>query len=335
MLTATSQATSHVASVSTPTNSSTASSGLSPVSIAGIGVGVGALVLIITGALVFFLCMRRRKQQTRAGNTPLLRQHEHSPKLGPYTPRGPPPPRPPRPLDTPSIGPRGPISPPRRQYNSSHTLLSPLSPTLSTSSSVFKNAREVEFYTVRNVEIRKKPPRLHLHQQRSPPPPTPPPPSGRDSRGSSKPKSPSTTRDSISTFATLLNGPFELPGEFSDEIEKHKHHHHDEYYELHELYGSTSPGMKSFDTALSSELPGSFPLPPTSPTKLPPPYEGLHRGAQGLVVELDVETPVVMAPERTFDSASQRHHRAPSSRWGRGTSWAPAELPSHEQGGFL
>ncbi|CAN8101048.1 unnamed protein product [Discula destructiva] len=323
-----------------PISSASASSGLSTAGIAGISAGVGALVLAILGSLGFFLWMRRRKQRALS----IVAPQQHSPPPT-YSQRGPPPPRPPRPFAPPPLGPRAPPpAPPLPPKQTAYSTISkmPMSPSPSTTSSDFKKAREVEFYQVRNVEIRKKP-RPLLHD---------------DVLDGSKRKK-SSARDTNSSFSTLVNGPFELPGECAggegegeeeeeeEEEEKKQWKAHQQMYEMHELYGAggeqewattgaksprrgggagrhlLSSSSKSFETLQSAELMGSYPT--TSPRQkhgfpMPPGY-----GAQQ---PAELEEAPLARPARSF------HRRTPSERWGRGTSDSPAELPTG-QDGFL
>lgn len=125
-------------------------------------------------------------------------------------------------------------------------------------------------------------------------------------------------------------------------------------YEMYELYGDeyewpqtpstmVAPGggplllssAKSFETfqSASAELPGSYPAASPKQTgfnffSVPPPGVHYHQPA-----ELE-ESFGLVKPQGSLEAA-HRHRRMASGRWGRGTSWAPAELPTHEQGGFV
>lgn len=232
-----------------------------------------------------------------------------SPSLPVYPKRGPPPPRPPRPPMPPSRPLASPPPPPPKDTTHNWPLSpSPSITTTTTTSSEFRKAREVEFYKVRNIEIRKK----HARDVDS--------------------------KKSRSTFDSF-NGPFELPGAHAEEKERHM-------YEMYELYGqwpqspsSTShviSSSKSFETFQSSDplLPHpSSPKPGRGFSAPPPPP---NYGSQP--AELESQPPELGSPltrpQRSF-GPSHRHRRMPSGRWGQGTSWAPAELPTPDENGFL
>lgn len=226
-----------------------------------------------------------------------------SSQLPSYPKRGPPPPRPARPLG-PQLGPVAAPPPPPPPKDATYDL--PLSPSPSTTRSDLKKAREVEVYKVRNIEIRKK-----------------------------------RTRDmdskkSRSTFDSF-DGPFELPGALTEEKERHM-------YEMYELYGEwpQSPSSashymsssKSFETFKSSDPLWSHPASPTPGQGVSAlPTAHVSQPAELESQETELELPL-MRPQTSF-RGSHRHRRMPSGRWGKGTSWAPAELPTPDENGFL
>ncbi|KAJ4397303.1 hypothetical protein N0V93_001527 [Gnomoniopsis smithogilvyi] len=289
-------ATSQAAPNPTSTSSSsTKASGLSTVGIAGIGVGAGALVFAIAGTLGFCLWVRRRKQKAF--------KKSQSPLLPSYPNRGPPPPRPPRPLEPPLRPVTTPPPLPPKDLTSDR----PFSPSPSTTSSDVKKAREVEVYKVRNIEIKKKRPR------------------DMDSK------------KSRSTFDSS-NGPFELPGGLAEEKER-------QMYEMYELYGEwpQSPSSsshlmsssKSFETFQSTDSLWSHPSSPKpgQGVSVPPPPSYVSQPAELESQPSEHEAPLAR-PQKSF-ATPHRHRRMPSGRWGKGTSWAPAELPTPDENGFL
>ncbi|KAJ4421870.1 hypothetical protein N0V82_003470 [Gnomoniopsis sp. IMI 355080] len=288
-------ATSSTSSSSTSTSSSSAT-GSRLSTVGKAGIGIGAGALVFAIAGFLGFCLWVRRRKQKT------LKRSKSQALPSYPNRGPPPQRPPRPLE-PSLLPVStppPLPPKDTSYNR------PFSPSPSATSSDCKKAREVEVYKVRNIEIRKKRP------------------GDMDSK------------KSHSTFESS-NGPFELPGAVAEEKER-------QMYEMYELYGEwpQSPSSsshlmsssKSFETFQSTDPLWSHPSSPRpgQGASAPPPSYG------SLPAELesqpsDHEAPLV-PPQRSF-ATPYRHRRMPSGRWGKGTSWAPAELPTPDEHGFL
>lgn len=183
----------------------------------------------------------------------------------------------------------------------------------STNSSAFNKAREVEFYKARNVEIRKK-----QRQQR----PRPPPP---------------RRRDTSSTFSSSGGGggPFELAGsgggvsfaDYGSDQEKTKAR--EKRHDMYELHGSSSsewggpPSVATSRGALLASSGRSFETRESAEFKrgMSPPRGGLTQHP----VELEESPP---RRKKGIEAAAGRQRRILSARWGRGTSWAPAELPT-------
>lgn len=147
------------------------------------------------------------------------------------------------------------------------------------------------------------------------------------------------SKKSRSTFDSF-RGPFELPGGALEAEEKERLQ-----YEMHELYGEwpQSPSStghlvsssKSFETFKSSDPLRSHSSSPKQRQGFSPPPPPVY-GSQPAELESQPSEldPPLMRPQQSFES-SRRHRRMPSGRWGKGTSWAPAELPTPDENGFL